>query len=146
MDYRKSEYNDIIQSQGESIRKLYLYQDLYIKWIGLKQRNVRFDVFFQERNYNKVAIYGFRGAGELFYDELKNSSVRVVEIIDQNADYIYAEIPSRVKEEMSNEADVIVVTALFSFPNIEEDLRKITEIPIIPLNDIVDSLWMIEFP
>ena len=75
--------------------------------------------------------------GETLIEELKGSNVEVAYGIDQNADSIYADVDIVTMEENLDEVDVIVVTAITFFDEIEEKLSGKVNCPIISLEDIL---------
>ena len=70
-------------------------------------------------------------------EELLESGIIVRYGIDKNADKIYADFDIVTPDSTLEQVDVIVVTAITYFNEIEEMLSKKTDIPIISLEDIV---------
>ena len=57
--------------------------------------------------------------------------------IDKNADMIYANVDVVTPDDELEPVDVIVVTAIYYFDEIEEDLSEKVDCPIISLEDIL---------
>ena len=93
--------------------------------------------FFIQNGYKTVAIYGMKELGERLYDELKNSEIAVKYVIDQNADAIYADVDVVAPEDSLEDVDVVVVTAIHYFEEIESMLGEKVDYPIISLEDII---------
>ncbi|GFI44330.1 hypothetical protein IMSAGC018_02011 [Lachnospiraceae bacterium] len=75
--------------------------------------------------------------GETLLRELKDTEIKVAYGIDHNADGIYTDIEIITTEELVDNVDVIVVTAITYFEEIEERLRKKISCPIISFEDIL---------
>ena len=76
-------------------------------------------------------------AGERLLEELKDSKIDVKYGIDKNADGIYSDIELVTMEDKLETVDAIVVTPIFFFDQIEEELSKKISCPIISLEDIL---------
>lgn len=107
------------------------------KWVELKQKGKSLADYFEKNGYKKIAIYGMSYAGEALLGELKGSTVAAAYGIDKNADAIYADIDVVTMDDNLDEVDAVVVTAITFFDEIEEQLSKKMECPIISLEDIL---------
>lgn len=79
--------------------------------------------YFEKQNYKNIAIYGMKELGECLYDELQGVGITVCYIIDKNANAIYSEVDVVLLESDLEPVDVIAVTAIYYFNEIEEILR-----------------------
>lgn len=129
--------NEEIQKKQKSKDKFKGYYNLLNQWLRLRQENKSLVAFFTENQYKTAAIYGMGELGNRLYDELKDSSVQVKYAIDENTAGAYSEIEVIGPEEDFPEADVIVVTAVFAYSEIEEKLSGRTDIPVVSLEDVV---------
>lgn len=120
--------------------KLKEFYDVLVQWVSLKQEGKSLASYFEENNYKTVAIYGMKELGERLYDELRNSDIEVKYIIDKNADAIYSEIDVITPDEKLPKVDVIVVTAIHYYDEIEEMLTEKVNYPVVSLEDIVFEL------
>ena len=68
---------------------------------------------------------------------MKDSNIEVRYVIDKNAENIYADVEVKKPEDDLEEVDAVIVTAVFFFDEIEEQLEKSLDCPIISLEDIV---------
>ena len=73
-------------------------------------------------------------------EELKDTDIHVAYGIDKGAESIYAEIDIVSPDDNLQEVDVIVVTAITFFEDIEEKLSKKVNCPIVSLEDILYEL------
>ena len=107
------------------------------QWVKVKQDGKNLSSYFEKNGYKKIAIYGMSYAGGTLMDELKNTNITVVYGIDQNADSIYMDLDILSMDDKLEEVDVIVVTAITFFDEIEEKLSKKVDCPIISLEDVL---------
>lgn len=129
--------NKKIKETDEMLKKIH---DLYMafdQWTQIHQRGKSLKEYFRQRNYKLIAIYGMKELGERLYDELKGSDIEVAYIIDKNADAIYADVDVVEPDEELTPVDVIVVTAIYYFDEIEEMLNKKIKCPVVSLEDIL---------
>lgn len=76
-------------------------------------------------------------AGETLIDELKDTGIEVVYGIDQKADTIYADVEVLSMDDSLEDVDVVIVTAITFFDEIETKLSEKLDCPIISLEDIL---------
>ena len=107
------------------------------QWVKVKQERKNLSEYFVKNGYKKIAIYGMHYAGETLIDEFKNTDVEVAYGIDRNADAIYADVDIMTADDNLEEVDVVVVTAITFFDEIEEMLSGKLNCPIISLEDIL---------
>ena len=107
------------------------------EWVKIKQNGKSLLDYFVRNNYNRIAIYGMSYVGETLLKELSGSEVEVVYGIDKNAEIIDQEFKVITMENPLEEVDVIVVTAITFYDEIEEKLSKKIDCPIISLEDIL---------
>lgn len=116
------------------VHELYMAFD---QWLQIRQQGKTLVQYFTENGYKTVAVYGMKELGERLCDELKGSDVTVSYAIDKNADSIYADVDVVTPDEELAPVDVIVVTAITYFDEIEEELAEKVECPVISLEDVL---------
>ena len=116
------------------VHELYMAFD---QWLRIRQEGKTLVEYFERNEYKTVAIYGMKELGERLFDELEGSVIEVRYIIDKNADAIYADVDVITPEDDLEPVDVIVVTALYYFDEIEEMLSDKVDYPIVSLEDIL---------
>jgi len=121
-------------------KRLEIYQKLLFAWVTLKQDGINLEQFFNNNSYNKIAIYGMGDAGERLIEELRNSDIEISYIIDRNADKIVSEFPKKKPTDDLDNVDAIVVSAVFAYHEIEEELSKKVDCHIISLEDVIYGL------
>ena len=127
------------EKQIRSDKRLALFM-MMNQWVRIKQEGKNLSDYFVKNQYQKIAIYGMGYAGETLLAELKDSDIKVAYGIDRNADRILLDIDILTLENSLPEADVIVVTAITYFDEIEKDLAKKTNIKVISLEDVLNNV------
>ena len=107
------------------------------QWVAVKQEGKNLADYFEEQGYKSIAIYGMSYAGERLLEELKCSDIQVQYGIDKNADNIYMDVNIVTMEDELKPVDAIVVTPIFFFDDIEEELSQKIDCPIISLEDVL---------
>lgn len=107
------------------------------QWVKVKQAGKNLSSFFKERGLSRIAIYGMSYAGETLLGELQGTGIEVAYGIDRNAGSLYSDINIVSMEDVLEEVDAVVVTAITFFDEIEENLEKKLSCPIISLEDVL---------
>lgn len=107
------------------------------QWIRLKQEMKYLISYFEEKHYNTIAVYGMGCVGMRLLQELKGSNIMVKYGIDKNATQINAEIDVISPEDVLEDVDVVIVTAISFISEIEEGLSQRLSCPILSLEDIL---------
>ena len=121
----------------ESHKKVHELYMAFDQWLRIRQEGKTLIEYFKRNDYKTVAIYGMKELGEHLYDELNGSDITVRYAIDKNADSIYADVDVVTPDDELEPVDVIVVTAIYYFDEIEENLSGKVDCPIISLEDIL---------
>ena len=107
------------------------------QWLLLKQEGKSLAKYFSDNEYKTIAIYGMGEMGNRLYDELKGTDITVKYAIDKEMSSIYSELEVMDPQETLEEVDAIIVSAIFAFDEIEEELSKKVSCPVISLDDVV---------
>lgn len=110
---------------------------LFNQWMITKQEGKSIVDYLHKQDVKSVAIYGMSFVGERLYDELKDSDIEIAYAIDKNADAIYADVDILTPEDDLPEVDLIIVTAVYFYDEIEEMLQQITDCNISSFEDIL---------
>lgn len=130
---------DVKEKKALSDKHLKMFK-MMDHWVGVKQEGKNLAEYFTANGYRKIIIYGMHYVGERLIEELKGTDIEIVCGIDKNAQSLFMDINMITKEETIPEADVIVVTAISFFDEIEEELRNRVSCPIISMEDVVYEL------
>ncbi len=133
--YRKQ----ILRLVDENKKKQEFY-DVLIKWLKSKESNYHLEDYFCLNNYSKIAIYGMKELGELFFDELRKcDNISVEYAIDRITVVKYKDLPILSPDDCLPKVDVIVVTAIHYYNDIEDSLKEVVDCPIVSIEDVVYS-------
>jgi hypothetical protein len=110
---------------------------VYDEWLKVRQDSKSLIQYFEKRDYKNIAIYGMSYLGESIVRELKDSDVNVLYGIDKNAENIYSTVEVMNLSDNLPKVDVVVVTAVFFFDEIAEELKNMMNCPIISLEAII---------
>lgn len=124
--------------KGEQYRLQYNEAILHL-WLKLKYQDRSFSLFFQERGYKKIAIYGMGHLGERLLDELNLTDIHVAYGIEKEKKESGRLKMYSVKEEWPK-VDVIVVSVVHLFFEIKYELEQKTDIPVLSLESILEEL------
>lgn len=115
------------------------YCQILNMWLEMKQKGKSAVTFLQEQGIEKVAIYGMKELGERFYEELKNTGIEVVCVIDKYPNQVIGDFVVISPEEEIPKVDAIVVTANYYYYEIEKYLKTKVDCPIYSINGVLGN-------
>lgn len=128
---------------GKIIEQAQSYSDKHLKlfklmglWVNNFQDNKRIEQYLQDRNINKIAIYGMGIAGVTLYRELGNSKIEVCYGIDQAAKVVDGIEVLSLNEQLPD-VDAIIVTPVTAFADISINLEQKVKCEIMSLEGIL---------
>lgn len=133
----KTSSSKMIKEMAEGHAKVHELYMAFDQWLRIRQEGKTLAEYFEKQGYKTVAIYGMKELGERLYDELQGSDITVKYAIDKNADTIYADVDVVTPDDELAPVDVIVVTAIYYFDEIEGMLSEKVDYPVISLEDIL---------
>ncbi len=124
------------------MRALFDKCNVWKRWVQVYQSGKHISDYFIINNYKKIAIYGMADVGDFLCRELVNSNINVKYGIDLSRKFCSIDIPIRTPDEIDDDLDVIIVTALSSFSDIFDMLLIKINDPnkIIGLDEVLASL------
>lgn len=129
-----------IKSNESDIDKFRRYYNMLNQWLVIKQEGKSLEKYFIDNGYNTVVIYGMGEIGNRLYEELKNTSIEIKYAIDKEAANTYSEIKIVEKDDCLDCADVMIVTAVYAYDEIEEEMGTKIDFPIVSLEDVIYEL------
>lgn len=111
--------------------------ELFDQWMFCKQNGKSMEDYFKKSDIKTVAIYGMGHLGKCLYEELKDTGICVKYVIDQKADQIYTDVDKYLPDDQLPEVDLIIVTAVYNYAEIEQVLSGVTGCPMMSLEDIL---------
>lgn len=126
-----------IKENRQLADKHLMIMKVYDEWLRVKQEGKSFVGYFEKKGYRNIAIYGMSYLGESLVRELQNSDIKVQYGIDKNAENMYSSVEVVTLSNDLPKVDAIVVTAVYFYDEIEEELESLVDCPVISLEDIV---------
>ena len=118
--------------------KMYMeYYRILEVWMCNVENGKKIENYFHYNHYNQIALYGMGKMANHVIKELENSDIKIAYAIDRNphGNTKFPIISSNEKEFPI--VDAIIVTPTYDFINIERDLSRRLDIPVIPLNEVI---------
>ena len=125
------------KNNNKKVDKFRSYYNVLNQWLLLKNEGKSLADYFVNNSYKNIAVYGMGELGNRLIEELKSSDINVRYGIDKNVQSVYSEIEVIDLESKIENVDVIVVTAVFAFEEIENELSKRTDMPIVSLEEVI---------
>lgn len=116
------------------------YWRIFDAWMGLKEREVKWDTFFKERNIKNVGIYGMGMFGNHLVKELEKSDIEIIYGIDRKGETIHSDFKIYRPEDNLPVADAVVVTVTYAFDEIKQKLGQKGIGTVISLAHIIEDL------
>lgn len=115
---------------------------IFNKWMYLKQKGVSLEMFFRDNLFAHVAIYGYGALGQRLAADMERMDVEFGCIIDRNAENIrVADIPVLTLADELPAVDVVVVTTVQFYGEIEAQLEEVTDACIVSMEDLVEYVY-----
>lgn len=121
-------------------KKFEAFYRLLVAWVELKQEGKNLSEYLSFNGIKTIAIYGMKELGQRLAEELRETDIEIKYIVDQNADTIETEYPIYKPTDDLENVDAVIVTAIYFYQDIEEELSKKMDCQIISLEDVVYGL------
>ena len=110
-------------------------------WLKLYEDNKSISMYFKQRGYKKIAIYGMGVLGKHLEKQLCNKEISIEYVIDKGT-FFQGELTKKLEEVKNRlpEVDVIVVTAIMEYESIEKQLKTFMKCHIISLEEVILSI------
>lgn len=129
-----------VEEKSKKVDKFKNYYNVLNQWLINVHEGKKLDSYFTNNNYHKIAIYGMGELGNRTYEELKGTDIQVKYAIDKEAENSYSELNVVSLDEAMEEVDAVVVTAIFAYDEIKEELETIFDCQILSLEDVIYGL------
>ena len=130
------------KGEKQSQKNVTKYLDLFRvmnQYVVTKQHHKELADYFEEKGYERIAVYGMSHMGQRLIDDLKGSKTQVIYGVDKRADRLTYSLPIYEPSEELPEVDAIVVTA-YDFDEIVEALAEKVDCEILRFSDIIFSI------
>lgn len=131
-------------TENNSEKKYKCYFRILDRWLMLKNRGVLLVDFFLDNKIEKIVIYGGGEVACRLIEELEETSVEIIGIIDKNRNQVRAHLPVFKPTDKLPEIDAIIVTPIYSFLEIYIQLIQTVKCRIISLSKVIDSCLTME--
>lgn len=138
---------EILQSKDESskqlINKFSVQQEILNRWLFLKNMGLDLRVYFEEKKYTKIVIYGMADLGCRLLEELEYLGIRVAYGVDKRPmasvvrNRLYIITPD---DNWEQDVDVVVVTPVLHYGELKNMIKNKVQCPIVSLKEII---WQI---
>ena len=91
----------------------------------------------QNKGYKNVAIYGYGVLGERVCNALKDTKVCVECVVDKGADEKIGNVLIVKPEDICQQFDVLIVTAIKDFDAIKEEMETKVSCPVVSFEDLI---------
>ncbi len=116
------------------------YFKLLDQWVGVFERKGQIASYFERMQFETVAIYGKGILGKHLEKCLHESHIKAAYFIDSSSELFRSDDPFQYLEEHFPKADVVVVTPIMEYRDIRQKLRRIYDVPIISLEEVIFEL------
>ncbi|QHQ60685.1 glycosyltransferase [Anaerocolumna sedimenticola] len=111
------------------------------KWLNLIEKGLRIDQYLISKGYKNIAIYGLGELGRHIYNGFRDSEIIIDYAIDKlKGNYSDININVYSLEEKLKPVDVIIVSVIYNFKQIEKELQKKITCPILSFDSIIDDM------
>ncbi len=125
------------------VEKKQYWVRMYDMWMRAKQSSKSIEKYLEEKGIRNIAIYGASFLGIRLYYELRESCIDVKYMLDKNPGISVVGIDIRNPDDCQYEAvDAVIVSALFTYDDIEKMLVSKGYARVIALNDIIYDMIM----
>lgn len=107
------------------------------RWIQNIQDGKNIGGYLTECGVKTIIIYGMNYLGKRLYKELIEEGIEIKYLIDQRKNIVFNGMNVKQLEEKMDPADVVIVTSIYYFEEIERELKIKFTCPIISLADII---------
>lgn len=128
-----------VEVKDKKVDKFKSYYNMLNQWLTIRQEGGSLSEYFDKNDFVKIAVYGLGEMGSRLIDELKGTKTEIVYGIDKNIENAFSGVQVYALENvpMDEKVDVVVVTAVFAFDEIKDQLENVFDCDIISLRDVI---------
>ena len=125
----------------KQLKKYKKYYNILNQWLQIKENNISVENYFKKKNWKHVAIYGFMALGNHLLWELQNTDVKVEMIIDRRSELTCPGVKVISPKDSIEGIDVVVVTPVYEYEEIKNELQKNTNVQIVSIEDVINESY-----
>lgn len=129
----KKKYKEIMRLSDKHL-EMFLVMD---RWFQNELSGKKIATYLKENNFYNITIYGMGYIGMSLFDYLTKEGFEINNLIDQKKNKSVNGIRIRTINEEYVSTDVIIVTAIYYFEELEDKLKEKFREPILSFADIV---------
>lgn len=126
-----------MESSKRGLAKSNALMKMYVTWLQNRSSDKSISQYLKEINIESAAIYGMGPAGKLLLSELKREKFNVKYGIDRNFIEMDEDFKIVTIEELLEQVDAIIVTAINDYDEIKKNLDAKVNYRIISLEQII---------
>ena len=107
------------------------------RWIQNMQNGKNIGIHLKECGMGTIIIYGMIYIGKCLYKELIEAGIEIKYLVDQKKYIVFNDINVKQIEDQMDSADAVIVTSIYYFDEIEQELKAKFTCPIISLADLI---------
>ena len=135
--------NEELIIREKTLQKYKQFYGLFARWISLYQKKIYIDSWLHENNVKNISVYGYGVIGKLVVNEIITNckNINIVEILDlRNVQCDIDGINIVMPEEGKINVDLMIVTALYDYKDIEKELKNMGYLNVISIQTILEQL------
>ncbi len=129
-----------VENQSVRADKNAMVIDILARWVSIMQDGKSLTEYFERYQYKTIAVYGMHYVGERLCRELAGTGIEVKYAIDQVRTVAAVDVAIRKPGDYLDEVDAVIVTPVYYFQQISENLSGILACPIISFEEILDEV------
>ena len=126
-----------VHSIEEDDAKFHEFYFLLLNWIHIKNCGKEIGDYLKEYGYATIAVYGLKEIGRELIFELRKAGIDVMCAIDKDANTEDRSVMVVKPSEDIPKVDLVIVTAIYYYDEIKEQLEKKVNCPILSFDDLV---------
>lgn len=126
----------IVEIRRESDKHLEMFL-LMNAWLSNKHKGKMIGEYLKKKGFQNIAIYGMGYIGKNLYEELIQEGITVKYLIDQNKNMQIDGMHIKAPGEGIDDVDIIIVTSIYNYLEIEKNLQSKYNSSIVCLSDII---------
>lgn len=133
----REKWKNKLELEKQGVERFKSSFELIERWMQLRGKGISTTSYFKSKDYRHIAIYGMGKIGKNLYDELENSEIFVDYGIDEKIGIQYKSLEIRHMYNALPKVDAIIVTPIYDYDSIKENLEAVVEYPVISLKEII---------
>ena len=107
------------------------------RWLQNEHKEKKIADYLKEKGIHNIIIYGVGDIGKNLYQQLKSEEFEIKYLVDQNKNQTLDGRGIKGLNDKMDSTDAVIVTAIYYFEELEEELKMRFGCPVISLADIV---------